>query len=148
MVKGKKDPIDQFTQELQERIKAEEREKYSSRVIEEFERPNNISIMKKPDSKARITGPCGDTVEIFLKIDNGKIKKATFMTDGCGATIACGSMITKMIENKKIGDATQITKNDLINALDGLPDENDHCAELVIYTLTEAIENYDKNKKS
>jgi hypothetical protein len=76
MVKGKKDPLDGFTEKLQEIIRNDVRKKYSSKVIEEFESPNNVSRMKKPDSKAKITGPCGDTVEIFLKINNGAITKA------------------------------------------------------------------------
>jgi nitrogen fixation NifU-like protein len=61
------------------------------------------------------------------------------MTDGCGATIACGSMLTSMIKGKSLDEAEAITEDDLIAALGGLPEENLHCAHLAIITLRDAL---------
>ncbi len=95
--------------------------------------------MEKADFHGKLTGPCNDTVEIFLKADNEKITKASFLTDGCGVTISCGSMFSKMIEGKSIDDVLEMTPDDLINALDGLPDENLHCARLAVSTVHMAL---------
>ncbi len=61
------------------------------------------------------------------------------MTDGCGLTVACGSMLTTMIEGLSVEEAQEITPQQLIEALDGLPAENTHCAKLAVDTLLKAI---------
>ena len=113
---------------------------FSERVIEEYNNPKNISKMAQPDIFATLTGWCGDTMEIYLKMDHDIIEDISFMTDGCGATIACGSMLTSMVKGKSVKDAKAITDNDLITALQGLPEENLHCAHLAIITLEKALE--------
>jgi nitrogen fixation NifU-like protein len=69
-----------------------------------------------------------------------------FMTDGCGATIACGSMITTMVKGIGIEDVMDIADEDLIKALEGLPDENLHCAALAVGTLHKALRGYLKGE--
>jgi len=148
MKKDKKNSLDKFVSQLQNEILIAEQTIYSKKVIEEYNNPKNAGYLQNPDSKAVITGPCGDTMEIQLKVNNGKISQASFMTDGCGATIACGSIITGMVKGKHVDEAEKITDKDLINALDGLPEENLHCATLAVTTLQEAIRNYYKNASS
>ncbi|MCK4613225.1 MAG: iron-sulfur cluster assembly scaffold protein, partial [Thermoplasmata archaeon] len=66
-----------------------------------------------------------------------------FMTDGCGPSIACGSMLTQMVKEKDVWDIEKITNKDLVYALEGLPDENLHCAKLAVDTLKEALRSWD-----
>ena len=68
-----------------------------------------------------------------------KIKQAFFWTDGCGASIACGSMLTKLLKGKTIKEAADITNEELIKALDGLPKEHMHCSKLAVNTLQTAL---------
>jgi len=138
------DNFEKFIEELQRKIEYEEERKYSKAVIKEYRNPNNFCDLKNSDSYGKIKGPCGDTMKISLKIDNNKITDAYFWTDGCGATIACGSMITKMVKGINMDKAANITSDNLTNALDGLPDENLHCSKLVINALKKAIKNYKK----
>ena len=63
------------------------------------------------------------------------------MTDGCGPTAACGSQITAMVQGMPMDRASNLTKEDLVTALDGLPQESLHCAQLALNTLQEAIAN-------
>jgi nitrogen fixation NifU-like protein len=144
MSEEKNDSFDEFIYELQDQIRKNERKKYSKKVLEEFNNPQNLGILNDPNGIAKITGPCGDTVEIYLKVDRGKINQVSFMTDGCGATIACGSMITKMVKGKQISEASNITEEDLIKALDGLPEDNEHCAKLLVNTMKVAILDFRK----
>jgi len=64
------------------------------------------------------------------------------MTDGCGTTIAAGSMITELVKGKTIIQAHKISQQDVLNALGGLPEESQHCALLASNTLKEAIKDY------
>lgn len=113
--------------------------KLSEKVRSLIESKENMGPMEKPDASGYFLGRCGDSMQIDLQIQEKMITSAKFTTDGCGATIACGSMLTKMVQNKTLSDAELITANDLLLALDGLPKDHEHCAELAVMTLREAI---------
>jgi nitrogen fixation NifU-like protein len=142
----KKTDLDRFIDEVQKEINEEERDIYSEKVIEEANNPKNVGRMTDCDAAGILDGSCGDTIEIYMKIKNNKIIDTSFMTNGCGATIACGSMLTTMVKGKEIDKVMNITKDDLINALDGLPEENLHCAALAVGSLRKAIMNYRKKR--
>jgi nitrogen fixation NifU-like protein len=78
-------------------------------------------------------------MQIDLKVVNNRILDAKFVADGCGATLACGSMITRMACTKTLQEAEKINPDQLIDALGGLPDDHLHCAELAVMTLREAL---------
>ena len=129
-------------EELQELILADARNIYSEIVIDHAMKPRNVGVMQDADGFARVTGPCGDTMEIWLKVNSDTIINASFMTDGCGTSIASGSMVTEMAKGKSMTDAQKISQQDVLDALGGLPDETEHCALLAVNTLKEAIRSY------
>ena len=65
---------------------------YTNTVIDHAMNPRNVGSIPNADGFACVTGPCGDTMEIWLSIRDGRIRDATFWTDGCGTSIAAGSM--------------------------------------------------------
>jgi nitrogen fixation NifU-like protein len=130
--------FDKMVEELTQEIWAG----YSQVVIDHAQNPRNVGSIQDSDGFGSVTGPCGDNIEIWLKVQEGIIKEATFWTDGCGTTIAAGSMITEMARGKTIEEAMRITQQDVLDALGGLPEENIHCALLAANTLKETIENY------
>jgi nitrogen fixation NifU-like protein len=138
--------FDQFVEQLQQQIFDDAREIYSDKVIEEFRNPGNLGRMAEPDVQGLVHGWCGDTMELYLRIDGTIIEKATFVTDGCGATIACGNMLTKMVQGKSLDEAEKLRPKDVFDALDGLPDDHAHCAELAINTLQNALFNWRARK--
>ena len=137
-----KSDLDKMVEDIQSELDAEAEATFSKKVLNECKKPQNIGRMKNPDAVGIITGSCGDTMEFYLKVTGKKITDAQFMTDGCAPTIACGSMLTKMVKDKTFHDVSGITNQDLIKALDGLPEENLHCAKLAVDTIQKAIENY------
>jgi len=133
------DDFEKLLEELQRKIEYEEEETYSKVVIREYRNPSNFGVIENPDAIGEIKGPCGDTMKINLRIKNRRITDARFWADGCGATIACGNMLTKMIKEKTIEEAADITSEKLTKALDGLPKKHLHCSKLAVNTLQEAI---------
>ncbi len=127
---------------LQELIMADARKIYSETTIDHAMNPRNVGDMNDADGFARVTGSCGDTMEIWLKVKNDSVDNATFMTDGCGPSIASGSMITELAKGKNVREARIISQQDVLSALGGLPEESEHCALLVANTLKEAIRDY------
>jgi nitrogen fixation NifU-like protein len=81
-------------------------------------------------------------MEIWLGVREDVIKEATFWTDGCGTTIAAGSMVTELAKGKTIREAMRITQKEVLEALGGLPEESQHCALLASDTLKEAVKDY------
>lgn len=80
-------------------------------------------------------------MQIDLRLTGEIIQDARFTTDGCRATIACSGMITRLVQAKTLAEAQQITAQDLITALNELPEDHEHCAELAVNTLRQAIKN-------
>jgi nitrogen fixation NifU-like protein len=85
-------------------------------------------------------------MEIHLRLQGEQIEDATFVTDGCGPTVACGSMLTTMVQGMSLEQASALRPKDLLQALDGLPEENAHCAELAVKTLQNALLNWRANR--
>ena len=133
--------------ELQELIMADMRKVYSETVIDHAMNPRNVGNMETADGYANVTGSCGDTMEIWLKVRDGIIAEATFLTDGCGTAVASGSMVTELAKGKSIPGAQKVTQQDVLSALGGLPEESLHCALLAAETLKEAIKDYFALKK-
>jgi len=133
--------------DLQEMIMADARKTYSETVIGHAMNPRNVRNMQDADGFASVTGSCGDTIEIWLKVNGDTISDASFVTDGCGTTIASGSMVTEMAKGKTVFHAHKISQQDVLNALGGLPEESQHCALLAANTLKEAVKDYLITKK-
>jgi len=128
-------------------IREEMRKTYSEITIDHAMNPRNVGDMADANGFAKVTGPCGDSMEIRLKVNNDTIVGATFMTDGCGTTIASGSIVTEMAKEKNIIEARKISSQDVLNALGGLPEESQHCALLAANTMKAAIRDYLAMKK-
>ena len=135
---GRKVGLDKALREIQSAIEEEEAHAFSRVVLEEARAPPNLRAMDGADGKSSITGACGDTIHVFLRLDEGRIVDASFLTDGCGTTLACGSMLTKMARGMTVGEAMALSDSDLLEALGGLPDENLHCARLAVAALHRA----------
>jgi nitrogen fixation NifU-like protein len=129
-------------EKFEELIKQEMRKIYSEAAVEHGMNPRNLGELEGADGFAHVTGPCGDTMNIWLKVKDGAIKDISFMTDGCGTSIASGSMVTELAKGKNIAQAHKISQKDVLDALGGLPQESQHCALLASNTLKAAIKDY------
>jgi len=87
-----KNPVDNFVDKLQEQIFEETRAAYGEEVFSRWQNPKFMGRMKNASCLGRITGKCGDSMEIYLRIRNDHVEEANFFADGCGASVACGSV--------------------------------------------------------
>lgn len=114
--------------------------KYTQKVLELFKDPKNIGEMENPTVTATEGDPqCGDMFRMFLKIEDNKIMDAKFLSFGCAANIATGSMTTEMVKGKTVDEADKITIKQIADALGGLPGLKMHCAVLAFKTLKKAL---------
>ena len=117
-------------------------EGYSDTVIDHAQSPRNLGRIDEPDGFASVLGDCGDTMQVWLKVKDNAIKDIRYLTDGCGTSIAAGSMATEMARGKTIAEAARITRKDVLDALGGLPEESEHCALLAANTIKAAVRDY------
>lgn len=116
---------------------------YSAKVIEHFQHPRNVGEIENADGIGTVGNPsCGDIMSIYIKVENNIITDIKFKTFGCGAAIATSSITTEMVKGKSIEEAEKLTRNDVADALDGLPPIKMHCSNLATDALRAAIEDY------
>jgi len=120
---------------------------YSTKVMEHFMDPSNVGQMEDPSGVGDVGNPtCGDIMRLFIKVENGTITDAKFMTFGCGAAIATSSMVTEMVKGKTIDEALNISNRTVTEALGGLPKVKMHCSVLSEQALKSAINDYYKRQ--
>lgn len=136
---NKEEEAEVFFQNLQKYIWGSTSEPYSEKVIELAYEPQNVGEIDNPDGFAKITGPCGDTMQISFRLHEGFISEIKFLSDGCAATTACGSAITILAKNKTLNQAQKITRSQLLNFLNGLPESHEHCAKLAVKTFKKSL---------
>ncbi|MFX1363739.1 MAG: Fe-S cluster assembly scaffold protein NifU [Promethearchaeota archaeon] len=124
---------------------------YSEKVMDHFRNPRNMGEMKDADAVGEYGNPtCGDLMYIYIKVKeiNGQeiIDDISFQTFGCAAAIASSSMITEIAKGKTLDDAIKITRDDVADALDGLPPIKLHCSNLAADALHVAIKKYRENE--
>lgn len=110
--------------------------------VDHFTNPRNVGEFQDPDGLGRASIPCGDSMQVCLRIVHDRIREARFMTDGCGPVIACGSMMTGLVEGRTVNEAMALSEQDIMTGLDGLPDSETHCATLAVSALRQALADY------
>ena len=123
---------------------------YSAKAIEYYIKKVNVGEIEEPSAHFVYTGPCGDTMEIYLRIEKDRetgsevIREAKFQAIGCAGAFTSGSALTEMIKGKTLEQAAQIDMESIINHLGGIPAPKVHCACLAKTTLENAIKQYKK----
>lgn len=145
----KDEGLDKFAQQLQKQIMEHIKKRYTQTVIDHWQNPKNFQKLENPDGYAQVKGSCGDTMEMFIKMKKDTILQCSFQTDGCGTTIACGSIATELAQNKTLTQAlAQVSTESILKKLDGLPQEDVHCAQLASETLRRALADYLSQRKT
>jgi NifU-like protein involved in Fe-S cluster formation len=122
---------------------------YSPTLIDHFEHPRNAGAMEDADAEAYVMNPvCGDSLRLFLRFEDDRIAKASFLTSGCPAAIATSSAATEMLAGLPLDDALALTRDDFANAVGGLPKSKVHCSVLAASAVRQAIDEWRKRAAS
>jgi Mrp family chromosome partitioning ATPase len=106
--------------------------------------PFNFGPMRDPDGNARIKGPCGDTMEFWIRGADGRVGRVTYTTDGCGNSMLAGSVAGRIVEGMTAHEARRITQEDVLAGIGEFPEESRHCALLAANTVRAAVDDYIK----
>ena len=116
---------------------------YSETVLQHYRNPRNLGEIEDADGVGVFMSDfCGDITKFWIKVEDGRIVDAKYRTQGCAASVACGSVLTELVKNKTIEEAISISKDEIVNLLDGLPEKKIHCSVLADDALKDAIRDY------
>jgi len=106
--------------------------RYSATLLDHFLNPRNTGLMRDPDGTGEdeFEG-CGDLARMFLRVRDGRAAEVRFQSYGCGPTIAAASATSELIAGRAVEDLVNLKAREVEDALDGLPEDRKHAAEVV-----------------
>jgi NifU-like protein involved in Fe-S cluster formation len=118
--------------------------KYSEKLIDYFINPRNSGQLLNPDGHSEVGSPqCGDVMAIDIQVDDeDRIADIRFMTFGCAGAIAASSALTEIARGKTLEEALEITNDQIIEFLGGMPEEKYHCSVMGHEALSRAIDDF------
>ncbi len=117
---------------------------YNETVIDHFTNPRNVGEIDDADGFALVGDPsCGDQMKLWIKVVAGHIIDIKFKSFGCPGAIATSSMATTLAMGMHLEDAKQLTDDDIIRALGGIPVNKEHCSLMGVGALLAAIKDYE-----
>ena len=114
---------------------------YSQKLLDYFENPRCAGELTDANGTSEVSNPvCGDVMKLWVKVDSGRVVDARFKAQGCPAAIATGSFATEMVIGMDVAAARKITREELSEALGGLPPAKIHCSVLASDAIRQALE--------
>ncbi len=121
---------------------------HSEKFLEMAFRTDRRERLENANGYGKRTGDCGDTIEIFLIIENSRLERISFDINGCVNTQACANTVAELAEGKLVEEAWAIAPDDIEAYLETLPPDHKHCAELAVGAFYRALANYNEIKQS
>ena len=134
--------LDKLILNIQEQSFEDARRAFGEKGFDRWRNPKFNGIIADADGMARVTGGCGDTMEIYLKFAGGRVEKASYRTDGCGSSSLCGSFTAELAHGRTADELLELDPEDILNTIGTFPDDDKHCATLSISALQEALDDY------
>lgn len=114
---------------------------YSAQLLDHFQNPRHAGEVEHADAFAEIENPvCGDVLRLTLKIEAGRISEIRFKAKGCVPSMACASALTDLVSGHSIAQARTLRREQLIEAVGGLPPASAHAAQLALDALVAALD--------
>jgi nitrogen fixation NifU-like protein len=114
---------------------------YTPEVLDHFEHPRNAGVVAEPDASVQLENPaCGDVLKLSLKLAGNRIEEIRFLAKGCVCSMACGSALTELALGKTLEQARELTRDQLVRSVGGLPPASAHAGHLAMDALASALD--------
>jgi nitrogen fixation NifU-like protein len=115
---------------------------YSEKAIRYFVEKPHMGTIPNADQVSAMTGSCGDTMSICLKVEDGVIRDLKYQVLGCPGAIASAMAAVDLVKGKTIEDARSLNDGDIFRLLEEIPAKKHHCIQLAVKTLKKALDEY------
>lgn len=127
---------------IQNEVFDEARNALGEKGFDRWRNPKYCGVMGDADRHARMKGSCGDTMEMYIKVKEGRIEQASYVTDGCSSSSIAGSFTAEMAMGKTFEEVLDMTGPDVLKVIGTFPEAEEHCAHLAVTTLKEALNSF------
>ncbi len=110
--------------------------------------PCNLGVLPPPAVSAQASGTCGDSMELYMRVEDGRVSAVRFMPQGCAHTVACGSALTCLMEGRPLDQVAGIQAEQIEEELGGLPRDHHHCAVMAVMALRHTLRRYHEDRQS
>ena len=113
--------------------------RYSPTLVDHFRNPRNAGMMREADGVGEDEHTeCMDLARFFLRVRDGRVVEARFQSYGCGPTIAAASAGSELVAGRPLEELLTLGADRVTAAVDGLPADRVHAAEVVAGALRAA----------
>jgi NifU-like protein involved in Fe-S cluster formation len=127
---------------IQNEVFTEAKNALGDKGFERWRNPKYCGVMEGADSHARLRGSCGDTMEMFILVQDERIAKISYVTDGCSSSSIAGSFAAELGMGKTFEEVLDLTGADVLQEIGTFPEAEEHCAHLAVTTLQEAVNSF------
>ena len=113
---------------------------YSQTAIDYYITKPHMGQIADPDITSEMTGTCGDTMGIYIKMENGIVKDAKYQVMGCAGAISAAMAVVDLIKGKDLEYARSIDDGTVFKVLQEIPVKKHHCIQLAVKTLHKALD--------
>jgi nitrogen fixation NifU-like protein len=117
---------------------------YAEEAINYFLTKPNLGPLKGANHVTELTGPCGDTMKCFIKVDKDRIADAKYQVLGCPGAVSAAMALADLVRGKTLSEALKVKDRDVFRRLVQIPDQKQHCIRLAVKTLEKAIKEYEE----
>ena len=115
---------------------------YSQKAIDYYLEQANMGSLSDADQVSELTGPCGDTMKVYLKLEEGRIRDAKIQVLGCPGAVASAMVAMDLAKGRTVEEALEIKDRDIVRILEDLPEQKVHCVRLAVKALEKALRDY------
>ncbi|MGB3209757.1 MAG: iron-sulfur cluster assembly scaffold protein [Desulforhopalus sp.] len=134
--------FDALINKIQKEIFIEAKNTLGEKGFDRWRNPRYHGVMDNFDSYARLKGDCGDTMEMYIRVKDDRIKRVSYVTDGCSSSSIAGSFTAQLATGKSFEEVLDLTGADVVHEIGTFPKAEEHCAHLAVRTLQEAVNRF------
>jgi nitrogen fixation NifU-like protein len=118
---------------------------YADKAIDYYMERKNMGVLEGADQVSELTGHCGDTMKVYLKVKDGRVEDLRYQVLGCPGAIASAMAAVELVRGKTLEEAKKLKDADIFREIEDLPDQKQHCIRLSIKALQKVIDEYSGN---
>ena len=114
--------------------------RFSAALLAHFKNPCNAGEMTSPSviGEADLGGRA-PRMKLYLRVEEGRIRNASFQAFGCGVMIAAASALVQVLQDTRLEDCRGLDAEYIVTVLGGVPEDKAFCASIVVAALEDAL---------
>ncbi|MCG8683487.1 MAG: iron-sulfur cluster assembly scaffold protein [Desulfobacterales bacterium] len=122
---------------------------YAEPAIDYYIEKKYMGSIDNADQISQKIGSCGDTMKIYLKVDENQIiQDARYEITGCAGAISAAMAAVDLVKGKTLDQALAVNDGDVFQVLQNIPEKKHHCIQLAVKTMHLGIEEFKSGNAS